>query len=451
MKEIFQALSRSSKKPSGQKWKVSPLKRYRQLWSQLDIVQGIVCRTYTPDPAGDSVTVPVLPQPLRQQALQSSHDTPSAGHLGVDKTLHRLRHEAYWVGMAGDIETYCRQCTRCQQSKAPAPIRAPLTSVPIGKPWQMIAVDILEVPVSRNNNRYLLVIQDYFTKWADAIPLHDQTALSITTALVNVFSRFGIPDIVHSDQGRNFESTLLKQTLEAFGVSKTRTTAYHPQGDGMVERFNRSLLQLLRTYVEEESDWERFLPLILHAYLTSTHSSTGVSPFVLMFGRQPKQPELGAPDTSAHDPTSYQAQITCKMAKLHDFVETHLVHSAAKQRTFYNKHSRYRHFKVGDHVWLSIPTAGKLDPKWEGEWKIVKVISPINMQIYDGKRTRVVHVNRLRHRFQPALEGEGVQNENFPPWTPPQIEHDIVLCDDPVPPPSTHRYPSRIRRPPDYF
>jgi hypothetical protein len=72
------------------------------------------------------------------------------------------------------------------------------------------------------------------------------------------------------------------------------------------------------------------------------------------------------------------------------------------------------------------------------------------MQIHDGKKTRVVHINRLRHRFQPALEGEGIQNEIFPPWTPPQIEHDIVLC-DPAPPPSTRRYPSRIRRPPDYF
>ena len=136
--------------------------------------------------------------------------------------------------MAGDTEAYCRQCTRCQQCKAPAPIRAPLTSVPIGKLWQMIAIDILKVPVSVNNNRYLLVLQDYFTKWAEAIPLRDQTALSITTALVNVFSRFGIPDIVHSDQGRIFESTLMKQTLEVFGIAKTRTTAYHPQADGMV-------------------------------------------------------------------------------------------------------------------------------------------------------------------------------------------------------------------------
>ena len=194
MKENFQALSQSSKKPSCRKY--PPLNRYRQLWSQLKVVDSIVCRTYTPDPTGDAVTVPVLPQALHHQALQSSHDNPSAGHLGVDKTLHRKRLEAYWVSMAGDVETYCRQCTRCQQSKVPAPIRAPLTSVPIGKPWQMVAVDILEVPVSRNNG-YLLVIQDYFTKWAEAFPFHDKTALSITTALVNLFSRFGHPDIVH--------------------------------------------------------------------------------------------------------------------------------------------------------------------------------------------------------------------------------------------------------------
>ena len=89
VKEIFRALSQSSRKPSGQKWKSSPLNRYRQLWSQLD---GIVCRTYTPDPTGDTVTVSVLPQSLR---LQSCHDAPSAGHLGVDRTLHRLRSEAY--------------------------------------------------------------------------------------------------------------------------------------------------------------------------------------------------------------------------------------------------------------------------------------------------------------------------------------------------------------------
>ena len=100
----------------------------------------------------------------------------------------------------------------------------------------------------------------------------------------------------------------------------------------MVEWFNRSLLQLLRTYVEEESDWERFLPFVLHAYLTFVHSSTGVSPFVKLCLEDNQSIQIlhGAADTSAYDPTSYQAQITCKMAKLRDFFETHLVHSATK-------------------------------------------------------------------------------------------------------------------------
>ena len=159
----------------------------------------------------------------------------------------------------------------------------PLKSIPISKPWQMVGVDILSVPTSCNGNKCLLVIQDYFTKWADAIPLSNQKAVTITNTLIHL----SLPDIVHSDQGQNFESTVLKQTLHAFGIQKSHTTAYHPQGDGLVERFNRSLLQLLCVYIDKHSDWEQHLPLALYAYRTAIHSSTGVSPHFLMFGREP--------------------------------------------------------------------------------------------------------------------------------------------------------------------
>ena len=122
----------------------------------------------------------------------------------------------------------------------------------------MAAIDILQVLVSTINNKHLLVMQDYFTKWADAKPVRDQTAATISTELVKLLCTYGIPEIIHSDQGANFESIFIEQKLEAFGVEKSHTTSYHPEGDGMVERFNRSLLQLLSTYVEKREEWEKY-------------------------------------------------------------------------------------------------------------------------------------------------------------------------------------------------
>ena len=132
--------------------------------------------------------------------------------------------------MLQDIDHYCKECIICQAFKSSAPQKAPLINIPIGKPWEIVTVDILQVPLSSRNNQYLLVIQDYFTKWTEAIPLPNQTANRITSELIRVFSNYGLPDILHSDQGRNFESSILCQTLEAFGIKKTRTTASTHKG-----------------------------------------------------------------------------------------------------------------------------------------------------------------------------------------------------------------------------
>ena len=264
------------------------------------------------------------------------------------------------------------------------PQKAPMSSVPIGKPWEMVAVDVLQVPISYQNNRYLLVVQDYFTKWVEAIPMPDQTAVRIINELVKLFSMSGLPQIVHSDQGQNFKSTILKQTLEAFNICKSRTTAYHPQCDGLVERFNRSLLQLLRSFVQSESDWERYLPLVLYAYCTSKHASTGVSPFQLMFGRHPKLPDL---TVNASDTHSYQAHLQAKLAQLQDLVTSNSTMAAHRQRQEYNKSTRLQQFAPGDLVWLSIPNASKLAPHWEGEWKITEVKNNVNVKICKGTQS----------------------------------------------------------------
>ena len=246
---IYNQLLRSCEKPNDAKWRKQQLYRYLQLWTQLLFVDDILCRRYRPGPDSELTTVSVLPHALQQDALYQTHNIPGAGHQGHDKTLQKLRLSAYWVGMSSDVAEHCMKCTVCQQAKLPTPVKAPLMSLPMGSPWEMLVVDVLEIPLSLNGNRYLLVVQDYFTKWAEAFPMPDQTARRITDILINLCARMGLPRIIHSDQGRNFESTILHQTLQAFGITKLHTTAYHPQGDGMVERLNRSILQMLRTYV----------------------------------------------------------------------------------------------------------------------------------------------------------------------------------------------------------
>ena len=226
--------------PKSPEWHRQPLRRYRQLWAQLQIVDGVLCRKSTLSPLLGPVTVPIVPPSLRHVALTRCHDAPSAGHLGAEWTLERLRQEAYWIGMA-DVEWHCRECNTCQKTKAPMPQRSPLINSPIGRPWQMVAVDVLEVPISCNNNRYQLVVYKmacyHPPSWSDSI-------LDINWVCKTLLDIWPARPIPHSCQGWNFESTILSKVLEAVGIEKTCTTAYHPQGDGMVEWLNRSLLQL---------------------------------------------------------------------------------------------------------------------------------------------------------------------------------------------------------------
>lgn len=130
--------------------------------------------------------------------------------------------------MASDVTKHCQKCTTCQQAKLPTPPKVPLVSIPVGRTREMLAVDVLEVPQSTAGNRYVLVVQDYFMKWAEVF-MPDQTAKRITNILISLCARMGLPRIIHSDQGRNLESAILHQTLQAFGVNKSHTSAYQPK------------------------------------------------------------------------------------------------------------------------------------------------------------------------------------------------------------------------------
>jgi len=154
---------------------------------------------------------------------------------------------------------------------------------------QIIATDLVgPLPESGNGNQYILVVADYFTRWVEGFALPSQEANTVATKLVNnIFLRFAVPEQLHSDQGRQSEAQVITEICQLLHIHKTWTTPYHPQCDGMVKRFDRTLLNMLAICAKDHPfDWEHRIQPVCMAYNTSVHSSTGYSTFCLMFGCQ---------------------------------------------------------------------------------------------------------------------------------------------------------------------
>ncbi len=192
--------------------------------------------------------------------------------------------------MRSFIERKIRTCTRCVKSNSPnLPEVAPLVNSESFQPLQLVCLDFLGLEDSKGGfNR--LVITDHFIKYAQAIPTKNQ--LAHTTAKIlfdNFMVHYGFPEKLHSDQGRNFESSVTSHLCKLTGVRKTRTTPYHPMGNPVTERFNRTLVQMLRTLTtEQKANWKAFVAALVHAYNSTCNHATGYRPFYLMFGRQPR-------------------------------------------------------------------------------------------------------------------------------------------------------------------
>ncbi len=155
---------------------------------------------------------------------------------------------------------------------------------------ELVCIDFLSLERAKGGFEDILVITDHFTRYAQAVPTRNQTAKVTAKALFeNFIVHYGFMAYLHSDQGRNFEGKVIKELCKLAGVKKTRTTPYHPMGNGMVERFNQTLLNMLGTLDEtQKSDWKSFVAPMTHAYNATRHDSTGFSPYYLMFGRHPR-------------------------------------------------------------------------------------------------------------------------------------------------------------------
>ena len=258
---------------------------------QLHLKQDILCCRFPTTNDSHCYDRMVVPAVSRSHILQELHEGKVSGHLGTAKALGKLKERFYWPGHYNDTCEWCLNCAVCATRKTPAPKpRAALVPVSVGFPLDLVAVDILgPLPERKSGNLYILVVGDYFTKWIEAYPIPNQEATTVGTKLVdNFFCRFSLPKQLHSDQGPQFESAIIATVCQFLQIDKTRTTPYHPQSDGLIERFNRTLLQMLATCVDKHPfEWEEYVKEVCMAYNTSTQATTGYSPFFLMFGRKP--------------------------------------------------------------------------------------------------------------------------------------------------------------------
>ena len=200
----------------------------------------------------------IIPDSCRIEVLRGLHN--DMGHPGRDRMLRLMRERYYWPGMFFDVAVWVDKCDRCIRRKS-APQRAPLVSITTTYPLEMVCFDFLTLEQSKGGYGNLLVITDHFTKFAVVVPTKNQTAKTTADAFFNNFIvNFGIPSRLHSDQGANFESAIIKELCNIMGIRKTHTTPYHPQGNAGPERMNRTLLSMLGTLDNaQKGDWKAFI------------------------------------------------------------------------------------------------------------------------------------------------------------------------------------------------
>ncbi|KAL2100544.1 hypothetical protein ACEWY4_002305 [Coilia grayii] len=377
-------------------------------WKKLRVRDGLLYRVKRDRHLSRKIFQFVIPDALKQQVLHGVND--AAGHQGRARTLALASQRFFWTGMQRDVMNHVQRCQRCILAKTPEPdARAPLETIRTSAPMELVCIDFWTAELNDRKTVDVLVVTDHFSKLALAFPCRNQSAKQVARCLWDkFFCIYGFPQRIHSDQGANFESRLLKDLLEMAGVRKSHTTPYHPMGNGITERFNRTLGGMIRALPPiSKFRWPQMLQTLTFCYNSTVHETTGFAPFYLMFGRTPRMPV----DVMFHHvlkDTSVVSRHEFVQRLKKDLTEAALVaqRNSSKQQDrhaeFYNRKVRGVPLAVGDRVLLANrgeKGKKKIADRWNSTpFDVVSVRSSINVyRIRDAVtgKEKVVHRNIL--------------------------------------------------------
>ncbi|CAF4378294.1 unnamed protein product, partial [Rotaria sp. Silwood2] len=349
-----------------------------------------------------------LPSSMINSLLQFYHNDPLSGHFGVRRTYLKIKNKFWWPKMKQSISKYIQSCLPCQQyninrSKKPGQLYP--IPVPEG-PYQLIGIDYCgPFKKTPSGNLYVLCITDYFTRWVTAIALPDCSAQTTAQALFKEYiCRYGVPKSILSDQGTHFKNQLMEAMAKLIGYNHIFSSVYHPQTNGMVERFNATFVpQIAKLQNRENNNWDEFLSPVVFAYNTGIHATTGCSPFQLQYGRDPRLP-TDEPPTSFifNKPQDYYEQLKKNLLILQRQTCDNVNSRQQRYKNRYDKQRADPHYEINDLVLIKIHgTKTKLDPKYSITPKVIIKKQHPSYWVKD-EATQVesrVHVNDIRPIF----------------------------------------------------
>lgn len=363
----------------------------------------------------------VVPEHAYQYVLRTYHDYDLSGHRSFETTYLAIQAKFFWIGMRGMIKSYCETCDLCQRFKPGSPLlKVPLKQLIVNRPWQLIGIDFMGPLVqTKRGNMYIILAIDYFSKLAEGMALTTCDAL-VTAKFIfeEIVCRYGLFEALLSDQGRNFESLILKQLCQTYGITKHRTSAYHPECNGLVERTNRTIKQILKIYVHDtQFDWDLHLKQVISSYNFSCHTSTGFSPYEIVFGSKPFKvmDSLAGcinPSTQKVQAKDYVSALRNKTDEIHRLVNTNLEKARTRQKAYYDQRTKPTSgLKVNDLIMLKnfknkVGLSKCFESKFIGPFIVTRLINEVSIQVraLDRSKTFVVHANRIKkykQRTQP--------------------------------------------------